>query len=91
MRTTFGEKCYICCIIIILNSINYERIKCISSFSGWCSRRCSLGILFAPEKGEDTRNKIAEILRKKGIKLNRNEMENLVDEIAAEIKGEIGE
>ena len=47
--------------------------------------------LFAPEKGEDTRNKIAEILRKKGIKLNRNEMENLVDEIAAEIKGEIGE
>ena len=45
----------------------------------------------ALEKGEDTRNKIAEILRKKGIKLNRNEMENLVDEIAAEIKGEIGE
>ena len=45
----------------------------------------------APEKGEDTRHKIAEILRKKGIKLNRNEMENLVDEIAAEIKGEIGE
>ena len=47
------------------------------------------GILFAPEKGEDTRHKIAEILRKKGIKLNRNEMENLVDEIAAEIKGEV--
>ena len=51
----------------------------------------ALGIFFDPEKGEDTRNKIAEILRKKGIKLNRNEMENLVDEIAAEIKGEIGE
>ena len=51
----------------------------------------AVGALFAPEKGEDTRNKIAEILRKKGIKLNRNEMENLVDEIAAEIKGEIGE
>ena len=33
-------------------------------------------------------HKIAEILRKKGIRLNRNEMENLVDEIAAEIKGE---
>lgn len=49
----------------------------------------ALGILFAPEKGEDTRHKIAEILRKKGIKLNRNEMENLVDEIAAEIKGEV--
>ena len=36
-----------------------------------------------------TRHKNAEILRKKGIKLNRNEMENLVDEIAAEIKGEV--
>ena len=32
-----------------------------------------------------------EILRKKGIRLNRNEMENLVDEIAAEIKGEANE
>ena len=51
----------------------------------------ALGILFAPEKGEDTRHKIAEILRKKGIKLNRSEMENLVDEIAAEMKGEIAE
>ena len=48
-----------------------------------------LSIFLAPEKGEDTRHKIAEILRKKGIKLNRNEMENLVDEIAAEIKGEV--
>lgn len=42
--------------------------------------------MFAPEKGEDTRNKIADILRKKGIRLNRNEMEDLVDEIAAEVK-----
>ena len=38
-----------------------------------------------------TRHKIAEILRKKGIRLNRNEMENLVDEIAAELKGEANE
>ena len=91
MRTTFGEKCYICCIIIILNSINYEGLNVLAAFLGGAAVGAALGILFAPEKGEDTRNKIAEILRKKGIKLNRNEMENLVDEIAAEIKGEIGE
>ena len=44
------------------------------------------GLLFAPEKGEDTRRKIAEVLRKKGIRLNRDEMDDLVDQIAAEVK-----
>lgn len=47
------------------------------------------GVLFAPESGKDTRIKIAEILRKKGIKLSRNEMEDLCDEIASELKGDM--
>ena len=66
-------------------------LNVLAAFLGGADVGAAIGILFSPEKGEDTRNKIAEILRKKGIKLNRNEMENLVDEIAAEIKGEIGE
>ena len=66
-------------------------LNVLAAFLGGAAVGAALGILFAPEKGEDTCNKIAEILRKKGLKLNRNEMENLVDEIAAEIKGEIGE
>ena len=41
----------------------------------------AVGLLFAPEKGEDTREKIAEILRKKGIRLSKADMENLIDEI----------
>ena len=41
---------------------------------------------FAPEKGTDTREKIAEAIRKRGIKLNRKEMENLVDDIADELQ-----
>ena len=44
------------------------------------------GLLFAPEKGSDLREKIGEALRKRGIRLNRQEMANLVDEIAEEIK-----
>lgn len=44
------------------------------------------GLLFAPEKGSELREKIAEALRKRGIRLNRQEMANLVDEIAEEIK-----
>ena len=66
-------------------------LNVLAAFLGGAAVGAALGILFAPEKGEDTRHKIAEILRKKAIKLNRNEMDNLVDEIAAEIKGEIGE
>ncbi|WP_321480723.1 YtxH domain-containing protein [uncultured Bacteroides sp.] len=63
-------------------------LSVFAAFLGGAAVGAAIGILFAPEKGEDTRQKIAEILRKKGIKLNRSEMESLVDEIAAEIKGE---
>lgn len=44
------------------------------------------GILFAPEKGDDMRAKIAEAIRSRGLKLNRKEMENLVDDITDELK-----
>ncbi len=53
-------------------------LNVLAAFLGGAAVGAALGILFAPEKGEDTRNKIAEILRKKGIKLNRNEMENTI-------------
>ena len=73
-------------VIDIMKGLNV-----LAAFLGGAAVGAAIGILFAPEKGEDTRQKIAEILRKKGIRLNRNEMENLVDEIAAEIKGEANE
>ncbi|WP_294471792.1 YtxH domain-containing protein [uncultured Bacteroides sp.] len=66
-------------------------LNVLAAFLGGAAVGAALGILFAPEKGEDTRNKITEILRKKGIKLNRREMESLVDEIAAEMKEEIAD
>lgn len=49
----------------------------------------AVGLLVAPEKGEDTRERIAKILREKGIKLKKNKMEELVDEIEDQIEKHI--
>lgn len=46
----------------------------------------AVGLLLAPEKGEDTRNNIREFLREKGISLRKDKMDELVDEIVEEIK-----
>ena len=64
-----------------MNGLNF-----LAAFLGGAAIGAALGILFAPEKGEDTRQKIKDILREKGIKLNRSEMDELVDKIAAEVK-----
>lgn len=45
----------------------------------------TVGLLFAPAKGEDTRDEIIKFLKSKGINLKKSKMEELADEIAEEL------
>ncbi|MDO4511017.1 MAG: YtxH domain-containing protein [Bacteroidales bacterium] len=56
------------------------------AFLGGAVVGCSLAILFAPEKGEDTRKRIKDLLKKKGIDFTDDEVERLVDQISAQIE-----
>lgn len=64
-----------------MKALNY-----LVAFIGGAAIGAAAGVLFAPEKGEETRMKIKEALRKRGIKLNKSEMNALIDEIADEVK-----
>ena len=63
-----------------------KALNVVAAFLGGIVVGAAAGVLFAPEKGTDTRKKIADLLREKGIRLNRAEMDDLVDQIAAEVK-----
>lgn len=55
------------------------------AFLGGVAIGSAAGLLLAPEKGSDTRERIAEALRKRGIRLNRKEMDALVSDISEEL------
>ena len=46
----------------------------------------AIGLLVAPEKGSDTRSKIAKLLKDTGICLKKEKMDELVDEIEDQIE-----
>lgn len=63
-------------------------LSILAAFLGGAAVGAACGILFAPEKGSDTRERIIDALRKRGIKLDRKEMEELVDDTADELKSD---
>jgi len=60
-------------------------LSILAAFLGGAVVGAACGILFAPEKGENMRTRIADAIRKRGIKLNGKELESLVDDIADEL------
>ena len=58
----------------------------ILSVLGGAIAGTAIGLLVAPEKGTDTRTKIAEYLKEKGITPKKEKLDELVDEIEDQVK-----
>ncbi len=63
-------------------------MKYLYAFLGGAIVGAAASLLFAPEKGEDLRNQIKNILRKHGL-IKGSEMDDLVEQIAAQIEAEV--
>ncbi len=62
-----------------------SNLSLLYAFIGGAIVGAGAAVLFAPEKGEDVRARIADLLRKKGILCSDNEIDALVEQLTTEI------
>lgn len=58
----------------------------LSAFIGGAIVGAGAALLFAPEKGEDVRNRICELLRKKGIICSETDVDALVEQLTQDLE-----
>ncbi len=68
-----------------------KQVTAICAFLGGAVVGAAVGVLLAPEKGSDTRTRIADILREKGIKLEGCELKEVANKIEQHLHPNKGE
>lgn len=58
-----------------------KALHLISAVIGGAVAGAAVGLLLAPEKGDETRRKIIEVLKEKGINLKGSKIDQIADEI----------
>ena len=63
-----------------------KSLSLLYAFIGGAILGAGLALLYAPECGKDLRVRIKELLKKKGIDFSDDEVEQLVNQISAQIE-----
>ena len=66
--------------------IDMRSLSLLYAFIGGAILGAGLALLYAPESGKDLRTRIKELLKKKGIDFSDDEVEQLVNQISAQIE-----
>lgn len=62
-----------------------NNLSVLYAFLGGAIVGAGVAVLLAPEKGTDVRNRLKELLRKKGILCSETEIDALVEQLTTEI------